>query len=474
MKNMKRLLSLMLVMVMLLSVGTEVFAASTGWKDITVKDRVRWENGSINLKELGINIDEIIGFDILRGNKRDKVYFSLENDKVEFETDLKLNTDYTLRVITENDKINVNFKTEDLPDIKETGDVIVVKVPAMPEKGFKWAYYLRIPSNEYKDEFGNAKSKRYLMVDMLNTLERIEGGERLTKFHMEENFLLSVNVAEQLWAPLIIPLIPRSNAYYNVIDNGVEDENLVYEHQLDRDTVFLKELMNDKVIGEQLKLSYQDKGYDINDFLDIDKQVLSMIDHAIEYLNKYGHKVENKVMWNGFSASGEFANRFTLLYPHRVKAMASGGAMAGTIIPLETYKGENLIYPIGIYDYEKITGRKFDLAEQNKVAKLTYMGELDDDDTLINNDTYGKVEKEIIKKLFGREIKSRIKNTLQVYKQAGGKGVFVYVKDTGHWANHYIAGYLIQFFTDNRDSESPVYRLPVDDQIKDFLKVEIY
>jgi len=469
---MKRLFSLMLVMVMLLSVGTEVFAASTGWKDLTVKDRVRYENGNINLKELGINIDEIIGFDILKGNKRDKVNFSLEKDKVEFETELKLNTDYRLRVITENDKINVNFKTEDLPVIKETGDVIVVKVPAMPEKGFKWPYYLRIPSNEYK-EF-NKSIKRYLMVDMLNTQERIEGGERLTKFRMEENFLLSVNVAEELWAPLIIPLIPRSNAYYNVIDKGVEDENLVYEHQLDRDTVFLKELMKDKVIGEQIKLSYQDKGYDINDFLDIDKQVLSMIDHAIEYLNKYDHKVENKVMWNGFSASGEFANRFTLFYPHRVKAMASGGAMAGTIIPLETYKGENLIYPIGIYEYEKITGRKFDLVEQNKVAKLTYMGELDNDDTLMYSDTYGKVEREIIKKLFGSEIKSRTKNTLQVYKQAGGKGAFVYVKDTGHWASPQIITYLIQFFKDNRDSESPVYKLPADDQIKDLLKVEIY
>ncbi|SDZ28943.1 hypothetical protein SAMN05660462_02547 [Proteiniborus ethanoligenes] len=469
---MKRLFSLMLVMVMLLSVGTEVFAASTGWKDLTVKDRVRYENGNINLKELGINIEEIIGFDILKENKRDKVHFSLEKDKVEFETELKLNTDYRLRVITENDKINVNFKTEDLPVIKETGDVIVVKVPAMPEKGFKWPYYLRIPSNEYK-EF-NKSIKRYLMVDMLNTGARIEGGERLTKFHMEENFLLSVGVAEGTYSPLIIPIIPRTNTYYNNIVNNVEDENMVYEHQLDRDSLLLKDLMKDKVIGEQLKTGYSDGGYNINDFVDIDKQVLAMIDHAIAYLNKYDHKVENKVMWNGFSASGEFANRFTLLYPHRVKVMVTGGAMAGTIIPLETYKGEELIYPIGVSEYEKITGRKFNLDEQNKVAKLTYVGELDTNDPLMSSDTYGKKERELIIKLFGKEFKARTKNTVEAYKSAGGKGAFVYAKDTGHWASYEIFEYIIQFVKDNRDSEDPVYKLPVGEEIKKALKVEIY
>ena len=57
----------------------------------------------------------------------------------------------------------------------------------------------------------------------------------------------------------------------------------------------------------------------------------------------------------------------------------------------------------------KITGRKFDLDEQNKVAKLIYMGELDNNDALMYNDAYGNVERELLKKLFGANLNQELK-----------------------------------------------------------------
>lgn len=459
---MKRLLSLMLVMVMLLSVGTEVFAASTGWKDITVKDRVRWENGSINLKELGINIDEIIGFDILRGNKRDKVYFSLEKDKVEFATELKLNTDYRLRVITENDKINVNFKTEDLPDIKETGDVIVVKVPAMPEKGFKWPYYLRIPSNDYKDEFGNAKSKRYLMVDTANSGSgRLDTTEFWVKEQLIDRGLISVHISEQLWAPMIMPVFPNTNTgYYDEKQLGKLDEiyNFVYENSYDRDVVMLKSLMKDEKIAEQLVKGYGKYNHKVEDFYDLGEQLNAMFDHAVEYLNKYGHNVEtDKMFFCGFSASGAFGNRFSTLYPEKVKAVFAGAAEDDFMLPVSEYKGENLIYPIGTYDYKEITGKEFNLEKHNSVARLYHNGYKDTNDTVTSIDCFGEIERKIIEKLFSLDMRNRGNAMTKLYGESGAKGAFVIDMEAAHNTSREMNEYILEFFLANRDSDKPVY-----------------
>lgn len=474
---MGRKIRLVLVLILVI-MGFRDFALADGNKWITLEAEhpINYTEGVIHLKSLGIDTYDIIGLDLLIGNKRANVKYIISGENIKILEELQVNSEYGLRVITTSHKYLIKLKTKDLPNITKTGETIVVRVPAMPEKGFKWPYYLRIPSDTYRNF--NDNKRNYLMVDMVNDNGRLEGLERKIKNNMLAGNGMSVGMAEATMTPLIIPIVPKSLAAYNAgedsYDDNKRDDNLVYEHQLDRDTAILKELLKDPKIGKELKASYSDLGYNAEDFIDIPKQIIAMIDHAISYLNKHAYNMENTVIMNGFSASGEFANRLTLLYPEKVKMMISGGAMEGTIIPLGSYKGEDLIFPIGISDYEKIVGRKFNLEEQNKVARLTYMGKIDTNDPLLYHDAYGNIERGILQRLFGTELHGRISKIKKTYKNAGGKGVFIYVKDTGHSLSQGILEYIIQFIKDNKDSDNPVYNIKVEDIYMNELEIEIY
>ena len=107
-------------------------------------------------------------------------------------------------------------------------------------------------------------------------------------------------------------------------------------------------------------------------FYKIDEQVVSMIDDAKRIVTGLtGKTVNSKVFLNGYSSSGVFAQRFALLHPELVSHACIGGAIGSMPLPIDEYSGCALGYPLGTADYEKLTGRKFDL-EAYKSIKFTY------------------------------------------------------------------------------------------------------
>lgn len=377
-------------------------------------------------------------------------------------------------VVNLQDGKEANVKeTRKLPEIYDTGKAKIVKIPAMPEKGFKWPYLLKIPSNTYKKSNVDLP-KRYLMFEMANTqTARYAEMEKTMIDRLERQQATTFWLAERLWAPVMVPLIPRTkNGYW--AEKDYSDRNFFHEHGLDRDIIMLDKLLEDEFIREQLMESYDRNDYNIDDYLDFDKQILAMIDHAIDYLNQYGHKVEDKILIGGDSASGQFSSRFSTLYPERVKISSVGVPTSGIMIPATEYKGEKLIYPIGSYENEEITGKKFNLTEHNKVARLYYIGKEDDHDALSPNDTYGNIERNLIIKIFGAHLNNplqRARNTNKAYAEVGGKGIIVYMDKTGHSVSKSMADYLLQFYRENLRSERPVYNLPKNPK---GLEVEIY
>lgn len=109
-----------------------------------------------------------------------------------------------------------------------------------------------------------------------------------------------------------------------------------------------------------------------NNFYRIDLQVLNIIRDAKEKLSK---KVEinEKVFLNGYSSSGVFAQRFALLHPDIVDTLCVGGASGSIPIPIT-----ELEYPLGILDFEKITGKPFDLDAYSQIKFRYYVGSLED------------------------------------------------------------------------------------------------
>ena len=105
----------------------------------------------------------------------------------------------------------------------------------------------------------------------------------------------ATTIADRLAAPLLVPTFPRPASTWRA-----------YTHALDDDTLRIDEGVLERV----------------------DLQLLAMIDDAIALLRRHELAVEDDVFMHGFSASGTFTNRFAVLHPARVRAVASGGVNA--------------------------------------------------------------------------------------------------------------------------------------------------
>lgn len=199
-------------------------------------------------------------------------------------------------------------------------------------------------------------------------------------------------------APIIIPLIPSY-------------KNYPYLQQLSI---------------ECFDIPKDDKNYRI------DEQVVRIINKSKAILKDIvGLTASDKIFLNGYSSSGVFAQRFALLHPDVVKTACIGGASGSIPVPIK-----DLSYPLGIADYEQLTGKEFDFENYSKIKFRYYVGELetqnksntrvDDFGNLapLHDMSYfnrsvpvdaGKKQREI----FGKDMFSRAKRTIQVLKNLG-------------------------------------------------------
>jgi len=164
----------------------------------------------------------------------------------------------------------------------------------------------------------------------------------------------------------------------------------------------------------------------------IDLQLIAMIDHARSALAADGIQTDEKILIQGFSASGMFANRFTILHPDRVKAATMGSPGGWPIAPLTTFDGEQLPYPAGVADLESLTGERFDAAAYNLVPQLIYMGSLDDNDSLDFTDGWDEAAAGQVNHLFGEDPISRWDDAVALYQEAGANAQFLLVDGIGH------------------------------------------
>lgn len=235
---------------------------------------------------------------------------------------------------------------------------------AQPALGFNYPYLIRLPKQV------DAGKKNYLLVETNNT-----GNNDSLEFHQRgaigeaKKFSLGSSLCPNLKVPFLIPVFPRPAKNWQY-----------YTHAFDRDAALI-----DSGLMKRLDL-----------------QLIAMIKNAATQLNKMNITIYDKILMTGFSASGTFANRFTLLHPEMVAAVATGGINGLTIIPLKKIKSDPLIYPIGIFDVEKIFNRKFDVVSYKNVPQFIYMGGKDDNDAVLFDDAYSEKERKIIHKHIGK------------------------------------------------------------------------
>jgi hypothetical protein len=233
-----------------------------------------------------------------------------------------------------------------------------------PNEKFNFGYILFIPKNINKEPT--------LIVEGLNTgtcseYEKavIEIYETAVKDLKPGRFPFFLS--QDLGYPIMIPLFPRTYV----------DNKAIYTHALSSDTL--------KITDHILQ--------------GIDLQLIEMIESAKQFLLKIDIKVKEKIIIDGFSASGKFANRFTLLHPHIVKICIAGGVGGAPTLPIREYDNKEIIYPIGMYDI-----LDFDFHEFSKVAVFYYMGQLDENDSSLYETAYKPNEKNLLDNILGENM----------------------------------------------------------------------
>lgn len=287
----------------------------------------------------------------------------------------------------------------------------LIEIAANPKAGFNYPYFLFIPA-ECKKNINN-----YLLVESNNT------GSPNDTFSVHENAAklqaqsgpLGNSLSRQLHLPFLVPVFPRP-----------QKEWKVYTHMLDRDAL----LWNKEPMRR------------------IDLQLVAMIHDAITILKEKGFQLHDQVLMSGYSSSGVFANRFSLLHAELVKAYSAGGINGLLIMPFSQYNNEKLEYPLGTDDYQEITGQPFSFEAFEKIHQFLYMGETDSNDAVSMDDGYSNKEREIIYKTFGKTMLPDRWFACQLhYKIALPNVQFRTYSGVGHEMNEDIMRDLVRFYT---------------------------
>jgi len=209
------------------------------------------------------------------------------------------------------------------------------------------------------------------------------------------------SLADELEVVLLVPAFIRP-----------AEDWYIYTHVLDRDTFTTERI----------------------DLRRIDLQLIAMIDQARAALEAQGIQTDERILIQGFSASGMFANRFTILHPERVKAATIGSPGGWPIAPVPSFNGKELPYPAGISDLETLTDTDapFNSSRYNAIPQLIYMGSTDDNDSLDYTDGWEAEHVQLVDELFGTDPLSRWEAAEDIFREAGANAQFLLVEGVGH------------------------------------------
>jgi dienelactone hydrolase len=276
-----------------------------------------------------------------------------------------------------------------------SGEFAKTIVPPDHRAGFDFPYILRSPSHF------DASAASYLPVEANNSGHpTISPAQDMADAEELSNRGMGAAVSRILELPLLMPVFPRPTTQYTA--------------SLDRQSVARTELP----LGR------------------IDRQVVAMICDARTRLAKLGIATHSKVFMVGFSASGHFANRFTMLHPTLVQGAVAAGVNGTLMLPLADVGGAELRYPLGVKDVAEITGKPFDFAAWRRVPQFIFMGAEDTNDWAVGDDVYDNAQRQLVFTHLGkRMLPERWERTQFYYHDSGANVTFETYAGIGHGTN---------------------------------------
>jgi len=108
-----------------------------------------------------------------------------------------------------------------------------------------------------------------------------------------------------------------------------------------------------------------------------DHKVNLMIDRFISDLRYTGYDVQDRVLIDGFSAGAMFAQRYALLHPERLQALAAGQCGGAMTLPESLYETTQMDWPVGTNDFPSLAGYAFNQDAYRQVPQYIYIGNQD-------------------------------------------------------------------------------------------------
>jgi len=435
---------------------------------VTTIDEMRYDNAVFQLT--GNNVQTV---SLFHSNKYHDADYKITDGELVLTNKLPINASTTVSIVSSDSTSTYQIKNTTLPTLDDATqspyeDMKYVLLPAMPKKGFNFPMLVCVGNRR---GFQQSPSKKHLFVDTLNIggFNTIEAFENLDINEAIGGAGFGHMFALQLDMPFLLPLIPRTGVSFHTDTTGHAS---IYESALDRDAIFYEEILSGDMYGpsvaEDVRTQLIEKGFNPNDFINIDEQVIHMISYANEYLEDHGYVLEDKVFMNGFSASGTFVDRFATLHPEVVRAYCGGAAGDDFVLPAQQVDGYELMLPLGVSDYTIATGENFDLDAYNNVARIIHMGRDDTNDVFKYSSCYGEDEMSIADALWGDTPLQRAYDLFDDFAQTGGKGLLVLDKGIQHGSSPEMNDYILEFYQSNIGDDSPVVYPDIDSSNLEF------
>ena len=287
----------------------------------------------------------------------------------------------------------------------------LIEIEADPGKGFNFPYLLFLP-----DSISDQK-ELFLIVEPNNSgFVNDKLGEHLEKARRTASidYYIGNYISGKLGYPLLVPVFPRP-----------ESDWKIYTHALDRDAILQKD----------------------NPLERLDIQLVRMIEDARDTLLRLGYPTKDRVLMAGFSASGTFANRFSLIHPERIFALAAGGLNGLLMLPVSKINGIGLNYPLGTNDFSQLFNEPFDSAAFRNTPQYLFMGGLDDNDAVLFDDGYDPEERAAVFKAIGEKMQPDRWNTCrEIYMNAGINATIITYDSLGHKHPPEVMENILSFF----------------------------
>jgi predicted esterase len=286
-----------------------------------------------------------------------------------------------------------------------------IKVEAQPGQGFAYSYYLYVPPALRQE---SAKNKTHSLLVIPNNTGILDDDLNIHEQNVKQKMLQVGLAFGKLNIPVLMPVFPRPKTDWKI-----------YTHALDRDSMLTE------------KKEYQR----------FDLQLAAMIKNARQKLAQDNLKINEKVLLYGFSAAGMFVNRFAFLHPEQVRAVAVGSPGGWPLAPSEKFKGQVLGYPIGTGDFKTVAGKKLDLKSLKTVQFYIFMGDKDDNDSLVFRDGYEDADQNLVFELFGKTPLERWEMSRKLYQEANLQSEFKLYPNTAHKVTPEMITDVLAFFT---------------------------